>query len=62
MKGSGQGYIPFVADTLASGRFILSDRQFFFPYRFKHGTIILITEDEYHRMKARNWLEVEDKR
>ncbi len=62
VKGAGQGYIPFVADTLASGRFVLSDSQFSFPYRFKHGTILSITEDEYHRMKAREWCDVEDKR
>ena len=60
VKGAGQGYIPFVADSLASGRFTLSDSQFSFPYRFKHGTILSITEEEYDRMKARDWMDVED--
>ena len=40
----------------------MKDDAFSFPYRFKHGTILKITEEEYQRMKARNWLDVEDRR
>lgn len=47
----GQGYVPFVADSLAKADFVRSDRAFSFPYGFKHGTILTITEDEYERLK-----------
>lgn len=30
--GAGQGYVPFVADSLASGKFVRSDASFSFPY------------------------------
>lgn len=49
--GEGQGYVPFVADSLDSGRFIRSDESFSFPYRFKHGTVLAITMEEYERIK-----------
>lgn len=51
VKGAGQGYVPFVADSLASGRFVRSDAAFHFPYGFKHGTILPITMEEYERIK-----------
>ena len=47
-----QGYVPFVADSLSSGKFIRSDKSFSFPYGFKHGTILTITPEEYDRIKA----------
>ncbi|GLX66749.1 glycoside hydrolase family 43 protein [Paenibacillus glycanilyticus] len=50
--GEGQGYVPFIADEFASGRFIRSDDNFSFPYRFKHGTVLSITMEEYDRMKS----------
>ncbi len=62
VKGAGQGYIPFLTDSLAGGRFVRSDAAFSFPYNFKHGTILPITEEEYARMKARDWQDVEDRR
>ena len=62
VRGAGQGYRPYVAETLAGGKFVLKDDAFFFPYRFKHGTILKITEEEYRRMKDRDWLDVEDRR
>ncbi len=61
-RGAGQGYVPFLADSLESGRFVRSDAEFTFPYRFKHGTILPITEEEYRRMKARDWQDVPDLR
>ncbi|WP_342562204.1 glycoside hydrolase family 43 protein [Paenibacillus sp. FSL R7-0345] len=51
VRGEGQGYVPFVADTLRGGRFVRSDEQFSFPYRFKHGTVLAITADEYERIR-----------
>ncbi len=52
VKGAGQGYVPFISDSLESGRFVRSDAAFSFPYGFKHGTILAITEEEYNRVKA----------
>lgn len=51
VPGEGQGYVPFVADSLASGRFLRADESFHFPYGFKHGTIMKISEDEYRRIR-----------
>nr|WP_221468740.1 glycoside hydrolase family 43 protein [Cohnella thailandensis] len=51
VKGEGQGYVPFIADEIDSGRFIRSDDSFSFPYRFKHGTVLSITLEEYERVK-----------
>lgn len=48
----GQGYVPFLADSLKSGRFVRSDADFFYPYGFKHGTVLPITDTEYERLKA----------
>ncbi len=62
VRGAGQGYVPFVADSLASGAFVRADEKFHFPYGFKHGTILTITEEEYERMKAHNWQDVPDNR
>ena len=54
-SGEGQGYVPFVAESLASGEFVRSDEKFSFPYGFKHGTILTITPEEFDRIKAHNW-------
>lgn len=62
VQGAGQGYIPFVAPSMASGDFVRSDASFAFPYGFKHGTILTITPEEYDRMMARDWMDVPDKR
>ncbi|WP_028609016.1 glycoside hydrolase family 43 protein [Paenibacillus harenae] len=51
VEGEGQGYVPFVADEIDSGLFIRSDESFSFPYRFKHGTVLSITMEEYSRIK-----------
>ena len=62
VKGAGQGYVPFVAESLSGGNFVRSDASFSFPYGFKHGTILTITEEEFDRMKARDWTDVADNR
>ena len=55
VPGAGQGYVPFLADSLESGRFIRSDQAFSFPYGYKHGTVIPITIEEYHRIQNHDW-------
>ena len=55
VPGDGQGYVPFLANTLESGEFVRSDRDFSFPYGYKHGTVIPITEEEYHRIRSFRW-------
>ena len=55
VPGAGQGYVPFLADTLAGGRFIRADREFSFPYGYKHGTILPISLEEYQRIKNYDW-------
>ena len=62
VAGSGQGYVPFIAPSLKSGAFLRSDSEFLFPYGFKHGTILEISEEEYERMKAHDWNDVADGR
>ena len=57
VRGAGQGYVPFVAKSLADGRFVRSDASFSFPYGFKHGTILTISEEEYERIRAHQWKE-----
>lgn len=56
VSGAGQGYVPFVARSLASGCFVRADEQFSFPYGFKHGTILTITMEEYERIKDHDWV------
>lgn len=55
VPGVGQGYVPFVAESMESGRFVRSDKQFSFPYGYKHGTVIPITIEEYERIKNHDW-------
>lgn len=55
VKGEGQGYVPFLADSLASGEFVRSDQAFAFPYGFKHGTILTISLEEYEKIKNHQW-------
>ncbi len=55
VPGAGQGYVPFLADSLESGRFVRSDQAFSFPYGYKHGTVIPITTEEYENIKHHDW-------
>ena len=52
VPGEGQGDVPFVADSLGSGRFVRADEKFSFPYGFKHGTILTITAEQYEAVKG----------
>lgn len=56
-SGEGQGYVPFVADSLQSGHFVRADEQFHFPYGFKHGTVIPISMEEYRAIQNHDWTE-----
>lgn len=49
-KGEAQGYVPYVSDDISTGIFIASDESFSFPYGFKHGTVLEITDEEYDRI------------
>ncbi len=55
VPGAGQGYVPYVASSLAKADFRRSDSAFHFPYGFKHGTILTITPEEYERMESYDW-------
>lgn len=55
VRGKGQGYVPFVCDDISTGVFTRSDSEFSFPYGFKHGTVLEITEAEYERIKKYNF-------
>ena len=55
VRGAGQGYVPFIGDSLKDGRFVRSDASFSFPYGFKHGTILTISPEEYDRIAAFDW-------
>ena len=60
--GKYQGYVPFLSDDLPSGVFRRADGAFRFPYRFKHGTILTITEEECDRMLGHDWTKWKDGR
>lgn len=53
--GAVQGYVPFISDSLASGGFVRSEAEFSFPYRFKHGTVLEITDEEFERIRDHDW-------
>ncbi len=48
----GAGYEPFVTDDLASGQFTPGEG-FTFPFKFRHGTVLPLTADEYEAVLAR---------
>lgn len=59
VPGKGQGYVPFVAPSLASRQFVRADQAFSFPYGFKHGTVLTIPLPTYERICAvTEWPEV----
>jgi len=52
VRGKGQGYVPFRSTDISSGVFKRCDEEFEYPYGFKHGTILAISEEEYERIKS----------
>lgn len=47
----GQGYQPFITHDLASGQFA-PGQGFTFPFRFRHGSILRLSEEEYKRLDS----------
>lgn len=47
------GYVPFVMDSLNDVRLCCSKEKFSFPYGFKHGVVIEISDDEYNRIRQK---------
>lgn len=47
----GQGYKPFVTDDLSSGAFKAASEGFKFPFRFRHGSILPLSAEEFARVQ-----------
>lgn len=45
------GYVPFVSSKPGDSNFKRADESFSFPYGFKHGGIIEITDEEYDKIE-----------
>ncbi len=45
------GYVPFVSSASGDSNFKMCKEEFSFPYGFKHGKVIEITDEEYKRLK-----------
>ncbi len=45
------GYVPYVSPAPGDARFKRADSEFSFPYGFKHGRFIEITNEEYRTLK-----------
>ncbi len=45
------GYVPFVSEKPGDNNFSMAKESFSFPYGFKHGGILEITDEEYDRLK-----------
>ncbi len=45
------GYVPFISPAPGDAHFTMCKEEFSFPYGFKHGGIIEITDEEYERVK-----------
>jgi hypothetical protein len=48
----GEGYQPFITHDLTGGRFTPAEG-FHFPFRFRHGSILPLSDTEYQRLKDR---------
>lgn len=55
VQGKGQGYIPFIADSLEEANFSRATDNFSFPYGLKHGTILRISDEVYDSIKAHDY-------
>lgn len=44
------GYVPFVSEKVGDAHFTKCPEKFSFPYGFKHGGVIEITDEEYNRL------------
>jgi hypothetical protein len=52
LYSQGKGYQPFVTDDLAGGQFTEAPN-FSFPFLFRHGSILPLTEEEYARLDGK---------
>ena len=50
-KKSKMGYVPFISPAPGDNNFVRG-KKFSFPYGFKHGGVIEITDEEYARLEA----------
>ncbi len=50
-KKSKMGYVPFISPKAGDASFKMAKEKFSFPYGFKHGGAIEITEEEYTRLE-----------
>lgn len=46
----GRGYQPYLTEDLASGNFVEA-KGFEFPFKFRHGSVLSLTEEEYRRLE-----------
>lgn len=46
----GEGYKPFITSDLAGGQFKPAEG-FTFPFKFRHGSVLTLTDAEYDRLK-----------
>ena len=51
-KKSKMGYVPFISPAPGDSNFKMAKEKFSFPYGFKHGGVIEITEEEYKRLEG----------
>lgn len=47
-----QGYVPFLMDSLSKVELNRAEEKFNFPYGFKHGVVLEITDEEYKRLDS----------
>lgn len=52
-KKEDQGYVPFLAESLSDIPLNSAKEKFTFPYGFKHGTVLEITDEEYRRILSK---------
>ncbi len=45
------GYVPFISSKPGDSKFKRADENFSFPYGFKHGGVIEITDEEYEKIE-----------
>jgi hypothetical protein len=50
----GTGYQPFVTGDLSGGQFKPGEG-FVFPFRFRHGSVVHVSGDQYERLEQATW-------
>lgn len=46
------GYVPFISEKAGDAHFHQVNQLFSFPYGFKHGGVIEISDEEYERLSV----------